>query len=133
MEVLEPHTMAGVEANGCRSPSVEKEDRDLQMEQHGLRIPWIALGEIVPLLGIHLGGVPASQGTKELVGNIALSHSLVEGQRYLLRVANLDTGFLTLNSKPLHVCVTALLGQTSHNVVSPAPRGSLQLYAVPGL
>ena len=45
----------------------------------------------------------------------ALPHTLAYDQGGLLRVANLDTCFLlyfTMNSKPLLVPVTALLGQT---------------------
>ena len=45
--------------------------------KHGLRIPWVALREIVPILGSAFGkGGTASQGTKELLGAIVLSHSL---------------------------------------------------------
>lgn len=73
----------------------------------------------------------ASQGTKELVGTTALPNPLSMGQKQLLRVANLDSGFLlcfTLNSIFLSVGTTALLGQTSTSSGTPRPssRGPVQ-------
>ena len=65
--------------------------------------PWSAFGR---------GGI-ASQETEELAGTTVLPCSLAQWQRHLLRAANLDTDFLpcfTLNSKPLLIHATALLG-----------------------
>lgn len=43
--------------------------------QHGLKITWVALGETVPLCGVHLGEVNSvSQGTKDMIGTSEWLH-----------------------------------------------------------
>ena len=76
-------------------------------------------------------GGPASQETKEPVGTIAQLHSLARAET-LAEDTNREANFLLhfiINSKPLYVHETALLGQTgtSHSVARPSPRGSEQV------
>lgn len=73
--------------------TAEEEGRGLGADSvRSLWIPWIALGEIVPLLGVHLGeeALPL-RGQKESTGATGLC-SLAQEQRHLLRAASLDAG-----------------------------------------
>lgn len=62
--------------------------------QHDLRILWGALGEMLPPSWSASGrGDIVSHWSKHLAAAIVHTHLLAQGQRHLLRAANLDTGF----------------------------------------
>ncbi|XP_032260472.1 uncharacterized protein LOC116632639 [Phoca vitulina] len=83
--------------------------------QHGLRISWVAWGERVPFLGVHLGVVARPLRGQKTWQRQHAAHSLPQEQRHQLRAASLGASLLlcfAIDSEPLLGCVTAFLGQT---------------------
>ena len=133
--VLEFPTMAGVEpSEHCSSP-MEKEGRSLGTG--GIEDPHGQTGRDISLSLEHIWERwLCLSGDKRAESCHGASPLLKrrEGQRQLLRMANLDSGFLLcfpLNSMLLHVGVTALLGQTGTSLskVRPSPGQPLCVHA----
>lgn len=107
----------------------------LGSRQYGLKIPWAAWGEIIPLLEDTWERWHGFSKDKRTGCANILRCSLPEEERYQLVAVELGTGFLlcfTINSELLCSPMTASLGQTGtgHSMVQPSPRGSVRACAM---
>lgn len=122
-KALEVCAMARVEPGGHSYALVEKEGRSLGQKTWSEN----SLGHIkreTSSLGVHLGEVVLlfRRQTRELLCSLAYEQRCWLGQlTWMLAFA-----VFTINSKPLHVLQTALLGQigTSHSSARCSSRGS---------